>query len=737
MKKLLAILSLFFCMTVTLMAQQVVTTWLSDAVVPGEQTRLFIILTDGSIARQDPLPRVKGASLRWVSQGNYIRWPGAPNQSAFLMAIEVTPDEVGTVEIPSLTLQANNGRTYTTLPQTLTVYPYSAIKWNTLNLNGTAVPYGMLWHVDNQKPYVHQPDRCELKIYAPEYILEYTAPAITTSNLATWRFEPTLVELLRGQPRGSVLYKGVNWNVMTFQSTLFPLRAGEVTASGTVTARAALPEADPLIANFIRSEVLVEMAIPEVKITARELPPGAPSSFTNAVGNFRISSTTDARDLSANEPITVKIRVTGTGNIHSIACPALTDASNWKLYPPNKLDPGQNTRSIQGTVEFQQMMRPVAQTDAIPPFELTFFDPSTHFLAYIPAVILLGMALIRYIRKIRKESFTARERMRAFRRLASTPRQASSTEFLRAAGNFIESYIPPSKQNEKMKDILQLRDDMAFKPSESSEELPHAERQHMLQAIKKAIAKLPVLMMAAVLALSLAGATGNASETDNLGVKAYEQGEYAKAIDYFSKESGNMNLSKAERAYACFGIGNSYYRMNKPGLAALNYRRALELSPYFTEAEYNLQFIERKEGAILPANTTENQWLTYIRHDTLGPISILSGAVMLTFLALLTVTRRHGALLTILATLSGLVTVAAVMNYIMYPETPESIPADRLLVVTQKTPGRHAADMNSPALITLPESTPLILRAERGSWYYASTFQNTPVWIPRTDAQPL
>ena len=43
------------------------------------------------------------------------------------MAIEVTPDEVGTVEIPSLTLQANNGRSYTTLPQTLTVYPYLSL----------------------------------------------------------------------------------------------------------------------------------------------------------------------------------------------------------------------------------------------------------------------------------------------------------------------------------------------------------------------------------------------------------------------------------------------------------------------------------------------------------------------------------------------------------------------------------------------------------------------------------
>lgn len=60
MKKLIAILPLLFCMTFTAMAE-VVTTWLSDAVVPGEQTRLFIILTDGSIGRQDPAPQSKGS----------------------------------------------------------------------------------------------------------------------------------------------------------------------------------------------------------------------------------------------------------------------------------------------------------------------------------------------------------------------------------------------------------------------------------------------------------------------------------------------------------------------------------------------------------------------------------------------------------------------------------------------------------------------------------------------------
>ena len=143
----------------------------------------------------------------------------------------------------------------------------------------------MLWHVDNQKPMsTSRTQRCRTEDLRPGIHSGIRRPPSPPQPGYLARFEPTLVELLRGQPRGSVLYKGVNWNVMTFQSTLFPLRAGEVTASGTVTARAALPEADPLIANFIRSGSTGEMAIPEVKITARELPGGASSSFTNAVG---------------------------------------------------------------------------------------------------------------------------------------------------------------------------------------------------------------------------------------------------------------------------------------------------------------------------------------------------------------------------------------------------------------------------------------------------------------------
>ncbi len=806
MKKLYLFFTLLCSMVFTAVAE-VETFWLSNAVVPGEQTRLFIIIPDGNVPLKTALPRVKGASLRWIGNGNYIRGYTAPNQTAFLVAIEVTPDEVGTVQIPSITLHSSNGRTYHTTPQLLHVYPYSAIKWNTARLNNnTGIRYGMLWHVDNHTPYVHQPDRCELKIYAPEHVRGYPAlPTINTSNMASWRFEPPLIDLMGGRPHGKVLYKGANWNVITFTSMIFPLRAGELSASGSITAHAIMPEADPLIAAFSHNIISLEFIIPEFKIKAQELPTPAPSSFTNAVGHYRISATTEAQDLSANEPITVTVRVEGTGNIHSISAPTLTDAANWKLYPPNKLDPGLNTRSVQGTVEFQQMMRPISQTDAIPAFELSFFDPATqqyhtvrtnpiplpwkasaitgaqvntvanatpppagtvpvaemtdiygmapvgimaafvtpihpawYFLAYIPAFIILCFALCRFLKARKQSNLWVRERMRAFKKLSPNTRQFTAADFLRSAGNFIESHIPANMQNDDIKNILRRRDEMAFRADTNDADLPAAERRNIIQTIKKILTKLPLiiaaLMMTAALSFPSAMADDNTAE---LGVKAYEQGEYAKAIEAFDRIIADQALPATQRAYAYLGKGNALYRLNKPGLAALNYRRALQLSPLFTEAQLNLRFIERKQGAVLPSETAVDQWLTFVPFKAILPIAILAGAVMITILALFTITRKHGVLRTILATLCGLIVAAALTNYFMYPTTPDSVPADKVLVVTSRTNGLHAANEDSPAVIALPESTPLILRATRGSWYYANTFAGDPVWLPKNCAEKL
>ncbi|MEG2248996.1 MAG: SH3 domain-containing protein, partial [Akkermansia sp.] len=53
------------------------------------------------------------------------------------------------------------------------------------------------------------------------------------------------------------------------------------------------------------------------------------------------------------------------------------------------------------------------------------------------------------------------------------------------------------------------------------------------------------------------------------------------------------------------------------------------------------------------------------------------------------------------------------------------------------TPARHAADPDSPALLTLPSSTPMIELAKRGSWYYIRTFNGTPAWVHKNTVAPV
>lgn len=799
MSKFLSFLAFISVLAVSALSAsaQMETKWVSQAVVPGEKTILLAIMTNGNMVEPMPLPRVEGASIRF-SGSNYLPWEGAPNRTAYYVAFEVVADKPGPVTIPSITFRADNGSTYQTQPQTLTVYPFDAIKWQSIPQSDGRYQFGTLWHVADQSPYVNQPDPCELKFYTPDLITDYQLPVVKTNGLAAWRFEPALLER-SVRPLGVALIKGRNWKVMTFHSALTPIREGDVTASGEVTAYAIQENTDPVLAQFVRNLVPVNLPIPPLEIRAKALPSGAPASYSNAVGKFTIKTTTQALDLSANEPVSVQITVEGTGNIDSLNCPEIQNSSLWKLYPANKLSTNE-TRALSGKVVFQRLMRPTAETDSIPPFELTYFDPSLqayktvtsapiplpwktsatgmvpsgtvtqaapppagitpvekmtdiygnipsevisglkgsaptwwYLLAYIPGILIFVTIINGYFRKKREMSAESRARISAFNTITA---KSGSNEFLRSLGSFIEGNIPEAFRDEMTKDILKTRDEQTFLRESQASELPSSKKSAMLKHIRNILTKIPAILLCA-LALGIAGQSANAEAPLEKAQIAYTKGEYTLASTEFAKDAALPGLTLRERAGAYFGLGNSLYRLNKPGEAALNYRKALLLTPSFTEAAKNLSFIERKEGALLPSNEGAYEWLTYVSYSKLMPIILISGAVFLAAIALLIASRKGTVLVAIIATLSFLSLVAAYANWRMYPQTPSSVPADRLLIATQSTAARPAADMGSPALLTLPPSTPMIEVAKRGSWYYIHTFSGTPAWVHQDTVSPV
>ncbi|MDH3068589.1 tetratricopeptide repeat protein [Akkermansia sp. N21169] len=781
---------------------QVITQWSSQAVVPGEKTLMLVIMTNGEMVQPLPTSRIEGASVRFAAR-NYMVWNGSPSQRAFYyVAFEVVADKPGIVTIPSIELKGNNGAIYKTAPQSLKVYPFDAIKWTPIPQSGGRRQYGTLWHIDDQTPYVNQPTMTELKFYVPPDIVEYQLPSIKADGLATWRFEPQPSNINIFQ-FGSALISGYDWKVCSFHSALTPLRSGKVKIGGTETMFALDSSADPILAQFTRNMISIPMEIPEFSFEARPLPPGAPAGFKNAVGQFTIKATTDARDLSANEPISVQITISGTGNINTLSAPEPKDPSRWKLYPANKIG-NDEARSLSGSVTFQQLLRPTAETDAVPPFELVYFDPSTqqyelistpaiplpwkatapdlvpasmaaaatpppagdvpvakmtdiyglvpltmatslktpdssswYLLAYLPVLLILAFAGASYIRKKRLQTEESRERMAAFKAI---PVKESTPVFLRSIGSFIETYIPESKQDETLRKILATRDELAFLPQDTSDNISDAERKSMVKHVRTILAKLPVVFLLTCLLLPIAMQEVQAAppiHTKAAPNLLYERGEFTEAAKAYAHAVTEPNQYPGQKALDYYGLGNSLYRLNKPGEAALAYNRALNICPGFTEARKNLEFIERKEGAILPINDQASEWLTFVGYHSLPPIIILSGAVLLTALVLLLLYHRYVILLTVLCVLGGLSMAAAIANRAMYPVIPETVNPSSLLIVTQATPARHAADASSPTLMTLPPSTPLILQAKRGSWYYVRTFTGTPAWIHADSASPV
>ncbi len=115
-----------------------------------------------------------------------------------------------------------------------------------------------------------------------------------------------------------------------------------------------------------------------VSVTVKDLPP-APAGFTGGVGDFRVTSSVSDQEVTTNDAVTLKISITGTGNIRLIQPPRLELSSEFELYDPNATD---NVRAsdggLSGTKNIEYLFQPRYPGDfKIPPVRIAWFNPAT------------------------------------------------------------------------------------------------------------------------------------------------------------------------------------------------------------------------------------------------------------------------------------------------------------------------------------------------------------------------
>lgn len=116
---------------------------------------------------------------------------------------------------------------------------------------------------------------------------------------------------------------------------------------------------------------------PAVKINVNALPTvNKPSSFNGTVGHFSLNSNITASQVKANDAVTLKMTVTGSGNMKIIKNPVIKFPDGFELYDPKVTNNFKTEASgVSGTKTIEYLFIPRHSGNfEIPSAEISYFD---------------------------------------------------------------------------------------------------------------------------------------------------------------------------------------------------------------------------------------------------------------------------------------------------------------------------------------------------------------------------
>ena len=184
------------------------------------------------------------------------------------------------------------------------------------------------------------------------------------------------IETFNGRP-----YRTTTWS----QYVMFPQMTGKlqipsITFEGIVVQQNR--NIDPFEAFFNGGsgyiEVKKKIVAPGIDIEVVPLPE-RPAGFSGGVGHFTVSASLNKTETKANDPVSVRITVSGTGNLKLVKQPQIELPKDFDKYEPKVTDKTKlTTAGIEGSMIYDILIVPRHQGHYdIPPVSLTYFDTTS------------------------------------------------------------------------------------------------------------------------------------------------------------------------------------------------------------------------------------------------------------------------------------------------------------------------------------------------------------------------
>lgn len=116
-----------------------------------------------------------------------------------------------------------------------------------------------------------------------------------------------------------------------------------------------------------------------VVVNVKPLKDGAPTGFNGAVGDLSMDAFLDKNATKANEPVTLRLKISGKGNLKLMTVPEVSFPPGFEVYDP-KIEDNTNVsvNGVSGNITYEYLMIPrTPGTFKIPPVNFSYFDLSS------------------------------------------------------------------------------------------------------------------------------------------------------------------------------------------------------------------------------------------------------------------------------------------------------------------------------------------------------------------------
>ncbi|MDR2497195.1 MAG: BatD family protein [Tannerellaceae bacterium] len=291
----------------------------------------------------------------------------------------------GTFAIPAASIKVGNS-TYTSNTLNIKVLPQDQAAGAQASTASAAVNAGgvfILMNLSRKNVYEQEAVLATFKLYTKD-------PDVAFRSAKFPGFEGFLaqeIELPQNKLYTQETYNGSNYFAVVMKQTLlFPQRSGNLTIEAgkfEITVRVRTQQRiRSIFEDFFDTyqNVNKQIATNPATIEVRPLPSGKPASYAGAVGDFNLTASLAPQTLKANEAVTLKITISGTGNLRVIKNPEVHFPNDFEVYDPNIVD--NNIRITAAgasggkTIEYVAIPRYAGDFE-IPAVLFSYFDTKT------------------------------------------------------------------------------------------------------------------------------------------------------------------------------------------------------------------------------------------------------------------------------------------------------------------------------------------------------------------------